>query len=155
MGRYGDFDFHPKDLHQKLEHIEKRITELNGQLAKIETEGDIALTAPDSKKAPMPNGGYDVCCNVQTAVVPKPIHPSKTQAVQFAKEYFQYDLESDTYTCPQGAVLHHSKRRTASKTLEERYVNRFCGGEGHSADGAWAHSIPLFFYVLYPVWGQQ
>lgn len=177
----------PTDLHKKLEHIEKRVTELNEQLAKIETEGDIALTDPESKKMPMPNGGYDVCYNVQTAVdsknhlvvavdiadspldkdqlfpmalkakrefgverlqvvadrgyysakqfkqcaehgitaiVPKPIHPSKTQVMQFAKEYFHYDLESDTYTCPQGAVLHHSKRRTASKTQEERYVNR-------------------------------
>lgn len=175
------------ELHKKLAHIEKRVAELNEQLARIEMEGDIALTDPESKKMPMPNGGYDVCYNVQTAVdsrnhlvvavdiadspldkeqlfpmalkvkqefgverlqvvadrgyysakqfkqcaengidaiVPKPIHPSKTQVVQFAKEYFHYDLDSDTYICPQGAILHHSKRRAASKTPEERYVNR-------------------------------
>lgn len=44
--------------------------------------------------------------------------------MQFAKEYFHYDLDSDTYICLWGAVLHHSKRRAATKTPEERYVNK-------------------------------
>lgn len=68
---------------------------------------------------------FKLCAeNGVTAIVPKTIHRSKTQVEQYAKEYFHYDLNSDTYTCPEGAVLRHAKKRATSKTPEERYVNR-------------------------------
>lgn len=62
--------FTKKDLQKKLSGIEKRIGELQAQLADIEQNGDIALTDPDSKMMLVKNSGREVSHNVQIAVEP-------------------------------------------------------------------------------------
>lgn len=63
--------FNKKDLKQKLDGIQKRISELKELQAEIEENGDIALTDPDSKMMQVKNSGREVSHNVQMAVESK------------------------------------------------------------------------------------
>lgn len=63
--------FNKKDLKQKLDGIQKRISELKELQAEIEENGDIAITDPDSKMMQVKNSGREVSHNVQIAVESK------------------------------------------------------------------------------------
>jgi len=60
--------FNKKDLKQKLDGIQKRISELKELQAEIEENGDIALIDPDSKMMQVKNSCREVSHNVQIAV---------------------------------------------------------------------------------------
>jgi transposase len=56
-----------KELREKLEKIQKRVDELASISERVEAEGTIYLTDPDSRLMRVHNGGGDISHNVQTA----------------------------------------------------------------------------------------
>jgi len=65
-----------------------------------------------------------------TAIVSKqkPSNP-KGQPKQFHTEQFQYDSETDTYTCPEGKTLHPHSKKTAKRRIF--YNKTACGNCPH------------------------
>ena len=60
-----------KELREKLEKIQKRVSEMEGIAEKVEVEGTIYLTDPDARLMRTHNGGGDISHNVQIAVEAK------------------------------------------------------------------------------------
>jgi len=60
-----------KELVEKLDKIQKRVSELEEIREKVEAEGTIYLTDPDSRLMRTHNGGGDISHNVQIAVEEK------------------------------------------------------------------------------------
>ena len=172
------------ELQEKLEKIQKRVSELEEIREKVEAEGTIYLTDPDSRLMRTHNGGGDISHNVQIAVEAKnhfivavdvtsdavdyeqlhnissqaktelgvdeltaiadrgyysaeefkkcmddnirPIAPRPekggSQEKGYTKGHFEYDKESDTYTCPHGQKLSQPKQRRANRK-GDRYYN--------------------------------
>lgn len=76
--------FNKRDLKQKLDGIQKRISELKELQAEIEENGDIALIDPDSKMMQVKNSGREVSHNVQIAVDSKN-HAENKEMVRLRK----------------------------------------------------------------------
>lgn len=57
-----------------------------------------------------------------TAYAPKPTLRSAPDE-RYAKDRFIYNELTDSYLCPQGAVLNHTKKRTTAKYEQENYTN--------------------------------
>lgn len=57
-----------------------------------------------------------------TAYAPKPTLRSAPDE-RYAKDQFVYDEQTDSYRCPQGAVLSHTKKRATAKYEQENYAN--------------------------------
>jgi transposase len=78
-----------KELKEKLEKIQKRVSELESISERVEEEGTIYLTDPDARLMRAHNGGGDISHNVQTAVEAKNHFVVAVDAVSDAVDYAQ------------------------------------------------------------------
>ena len=77
------------ELKDKLEKIQKRVSELEEIQERVETEGTIYLTDPDARLMRTHNGGGDISHNVQTAVEEKNHFVVAVDVVSDAVDYGQ------------------------------------------------------------------
>jgi len=84
-----------KELKEKLEKIQKRVSELEVIGEKVEAEGTIYLTDPDARLMRTHNGGGDISHNVQTAVENKNHFVVAVDVTSEAVDYAQlYNIAS-------------------------------------------------------------
>jgi len=84
-----------KELKEKLEKIQKRVSELETIQEKAEAEGTIYLTDPDARLMRTHNGGGDISHNVQTAVEEKNHFVVAVDVTSEAVDYGQlYNISS-------------------------------------------------------------
>ena len=87
--------FSRKELKEKLDKIQKRVTELEAIQEQVESEGTIYLTDPEARLMRSHNGGGDISHNVQTAVEAKNHFVVAVDVTSEAVDYAQlYNIAS-------------------------------------------------------------